>query len=454
MKRSKICSTLALGSLLVAFTTSAPTAKAATPAQITTAIQNGLAALYLEIQTSGCPVTNTGCWTSDDYYTAPTGSAVFAFLSAKSYWPAAQVANYNTAVANGIAFLLANASTVSVSLRDDNANICPSGSGTCTGVYWYGEGEATYSTGLTVGAIDTYGLSIGSGAVATTSGPLAGMTWGAIAQGITNAFAASQSTTVDQANYGEYGGWRYSIPGNGDSDTSTTQWAVYSFIFDSSLGATTPASTKTLLANYLNVVQEPSGSAAAGGACYQSVINNGCPIGPDNSDTGGWLLGQQFLGTPASNAAVQSALGWMNTNWTTSANATWYGDFNQPYAMLASYKGLETTLGTTSTASITNLLTPTCGGNLPAGTACNWYQDYQQWLVANQAGNGSWAGSGYWTDPLSTAFDIVILGTASIPVGPVTPTTPIVSTLGLAVLGLALLAVWRYRAGRTASNVA
>jgi hypothetical protein len=378
-------------------------------------------------------------------------------LEAKAYWPAAQTAAYNTVVSNGIAYLLSVASTNTVSTRDDGVNVCPSGSGTCTGVYWYGEGEQTYSTGILVGGIDTYGLSQGANVVATASGPLAGLTWAKIAQGITNDFAASQSTTADQAIYTDYGGWRYSIPGDGDSDTSTTQWAVYSFIFDASLGATTPASTMTLLQHYLSILQYPSGSGAnTGGVCYQSVVADGCPIGPDFSDTGGWLLSNQWLGTAASNSAVQLALSWLNTNWQQTANSTWYGDFNQPYAMLATYKGLSTTLGLTSTASITNLLTPACGGNLAAGTACNWYQDYEQWLVTNQSGNGSWAGSGYWVDPISTAFNVEILAASAIPTGvtgPTTPTTPIPATLGLVVLGLLMLTGLMIRRAHKPSSV-
>ena len=45
---------------------------------------------------------------------------------------------------------------------------------------------------------------------------------------------------------------------------------------------------------------------------------------------------------------------------------------------------------------------------------CNWWQDYNDWLVTNQNANGSWSGYSYWTDPLSTAFDITILSAIQI----------------------------------------
>lgn len=290
---------VALGAVLLAGVVWTPSAKAASPTQIANAVAAGLASLYSQQKSSGCPGAVQGCWSYSNggpYYAAPTGAAVFAFLGAKSSW-GAQAANYQTAVTNGINYLLANAATITVSTRDDGVNICPGGSGACTGVYWVGEGELTYSTGIVAAAVDSYGLALGAGAMATTSGPLAGMTYGQIAQGISNEFVATQSTSADLTTNGgryvEYGGWRYGTPGYaGDSDTSTTQWAVYSFIFDESLGATEPASTKTNLAHWLSIVQEPSTAGAlAGGVCYQSVVANSCQIGPDNSDTGGgcWL---------------------------------------------------------------------------------------------------------------------------------------------------------------------
>lgn len=390
---------LVLGIVLACITLTAA-GTAATEQDKMTAIQNGLANLATLQQPDGS-------WSYGGYEQAATAAALLAFTSQIKNWPAADHAAYQVVVNNAVAYLLANASTITVSTRDDGVNICPGGSGSCTGVYWYGAGESTYTTGLVASGLGIYAAG-NAGAVATTSGPLAGMTWTQIAQGITNVFAASQASAIDG---NRDGGWRYFIPGNGDADSSTTQWAVLSLIFDESLGATTPGTVKDHLKNWLAVAQ-----AADGSGCYQP--GSFC----DNSDTGSVLLGLDFVGNPLSNAAVQSALGFLNSAWPTLANNTWFGDFGHPYAMWSDYKALEVIINLTDTTYITNLFTD-CGygrghapGNPPGSVPCNWWEDYNEWLVLNQAGDGSWPGYAYWTPPLSTAWDISILGAALIPV--------------------------------------
>src|ERR1035438_7353195 len=139
--------TFMLIAILLAVGAWTPTAKAATSAQITAAIQAGLADLA-GLQQAG------GNWNYSSYPDAATAASVFAFLNSKASWPPAQVAAYNTAVANGIPYLLADATKVTnVSTRSDGFNVCPGGTGSCTGVYWYGNGETTYTTGIVVGAI-------------------------------------------------------------------------------------------------------------------------------------------------------------------------------------------------------------------------------------------------------------------------------------------------------------
>ena len=191
------------------------------------------------------------------YNQAATGAGVFAFLSQKDKWDPADAAQYQQVVDRGMAYLLATATKITVDVRSDGLNPC-SPDTTCPGVYWQGVNEPTH-TGLVAPAIALYGAADPT-AVATTTGPLANMTWRQIAQGITNLFAHGQTTR--SASYLR-GGWRY-YPNQNDSDMSTTQWAVIALIYDQTLGATTPQFVKDELRYWLTVVQYPSLPRATG----------------------------------------------------------------------------------------------------------------------------------------------------------------------------------------------
>ncbi len=417
------------GALAVSVLMTGMAAQAATNEQINAAIDKGLDYLA-NTQAPG------GYWPYyGAYEQAATGAAVYAMLSQKSQWDAGKAAFYQAAVDRGVEYLLATATKDAVSTRVDGVPICPGG-GSCAGVYWFGNGEATYTTGLVAPAIALYAQSNPT-AVATGTGPLASMSWREIAQGITNEFAATQ--TVNTSYPWLDGGWRY-FPGNNDSDMSTTQWAVVSMLYNRTLGATVPAVTTALLPNFLGYTQD----AVSGAGCYQGAASGYC----DHSDTGGLLLGLGFLGKDASDPAVQSALGFLNANWAQPASS-WWGNFGHPYAMWSVYKGLETIVGLNDTTHVTGLLDPSCSGgnpaNAPTSGVCNWWQDYNQWLVANQQPDGSWldySGYGYWSSPLATAFDLPILGGTQIP-GPHDVPEP--ETLGLTGVALAALAAARRR---------
>jgi hypothetical protein len=219
MTRSTI-SIASAAALALAIGVAAPgLASAATNTQIVDSIDKGLTWLYGQQQSGGY-------WNYGGYEQAATGAAVGAFVSQQSHW-GSNATNYQAAVDNGMSYLLSTASVNTVGVRNDGLNPC--GSGTCTGIYWNGSGEATYTTGIVASAIGQYAAGKGS-QIATTTGALAGMTWTQIAQGVTNEFAAGQSTIN---NGDRRGGWRY-FPGSGDSDSSTTQWAVLSMIYDPS----------------------------------------------------------------------------------------------------------------------------------------------------------------------------------------------------------------------------
>jgi PEP-CTERM motif len=105
-------------------------------------------------------------------------------------------------------------------------------------------------------------------------------------------------------------------------------------------------------------------------------------------------------------------------------------------------------VGKSDNTWITNL--GSCG-TLDTGVNCNWWQNYNEWLVDNQKGNGSWDGVYYWTGPLATAFDIQILGGAYIPPpnGVPEPSTWVMMLAGLT--GLGFVARHRQRKERLAA---
>ena len=404
----KISRKLALGATLVCAALGTTNTMAATEQQKLDAIINGLNNL-VSTQTAG------GYWNYGGYEPAATGAALQALMSRKDkYWPFGNPAGYQAAADKAVAYLLGTATLTTVSTRNDGVNICPGGRGTCRGIFWNAaNNEDSYTTGLVASGLDTYAfVDHKANVVATTIGPLAGLKWSEIAQGITNLWAASQST-ANQGN--RIGGWRYVLGAGGyDSDMSTTQWGIISLIYDQSLGATTPAIVKTDLAKWLTAVQATNGSA-----CYQPGV---APC--DHANTGGMLLGLNFVGKPNTDPAVQKALAFLNTNWRQTASGTWYGNFGHPYAMWGVYKGLEVTIGLENgqpgnlPAIITNLRSGLCGNpnNLP-GTPpdvvnCNWWEDYNDSLVQSQNANGSWTGYSNWYGPLATAFNVSILEAA------------------------------------------
>ena len=238
--------TFAIGGMLLAYAAFTQVARAATETEKVAGIQKGLAYLYNSQHSEGY-------WRVSGDEQAATGAAAFAFLSQQDKW-GNNGAEYQVAVDKAIAYLVSTANTMTVSTRKDGVNMCFGGTGSCRGVYWFGNAKSTFATGLVAPAIAAYGIRVGSAAVATTSGPLAGMTWNEIAQAITNALAASQLTS---------GGWGSYIPGNGDSDSSNTQWAVMALIYNETLGAITHSSAKSNLEGWLGNIQQSSGAVCS-----------------------------------------------------------------------------------------------------------------------------------------------------------------------------------------------
>jgi hypothetical protein len=439
---------------------------AATNAQDLAGIWAGLAHLAYQ-QCPGTPtsaISTAGSWStagspsvagncSGSNNGAFTGMALFAFMANKTDWNPALVTQYNTVTANAAAFLLQTANVSSVSTNDKGQSICPGGAPGCTAIYWTNcdFGYSTYCTGFAAQALDVYALAQGAGTVATTTGPLAGMTWLQVAQGMNNAFGAAQATSND-GNYN--GGWHYFVPTNTSADMSTTQWGAIVSGYGEAVGAITAATVKPALAKWLAYDLTSYPGAPTGAACYEGSA--GCTIGPTNSENGAWLVSNAYAGSPISTGGP---IAFLSTNWNTTVSS-WSGNFSNTYAMWASYKGLEAAIGLADTTHISNLTTAAtnCGivnHNTPANGICNWFEDYREWLTngagtanaTDGGGNLYWTGSSAggggadWTDPLSTAVDVAILGAVPLPatITNTTPTAPALSQWGLVVLCILLV---------------
>ncbi len=388
-------------------------ALAATEAQKLAAINSGLA--YL-----GSTQAVDGSWaTWGGYNAAGTGSAVLALLEKGN---TESTGTYQTNVKNGLSYLFNNAT------KDSSGR-----------VYW--AGEDTYQTGLALSAIATTKTPT---AIVTGAGPLAGMTYKQVTEGVVKYFVDGQNTAAN----GQYqGSWGYAAS-QGSGDNSTAQWPVIGLLFaQNNMGVAIPASVINNLTVWTSYIQNLGGTPGTG--AYGASGYSGPYDYLDVSKTGGLLLELYAEGKGVSDPQVQAALGFLNRNWVSGgsfAGAPWDGNFGQPYAMWSVYKGLQTVIGLDDNTHITNL-NPV--QTTDSGRGWNWYEDYSDWLVTNQLAGGDWAGYSYWSGPMATAWNVnILLATEVAPPPPPPPppgTVPEPGSLALLGLGLAALTGLRWR---------
>ena len=351
-------------------------ATAATEVEKQTAIDNALAFL------AGTQNADGSIGSMGGYALASTAAAVLAFAEQGS---TISGGTYQTEVQNAMNYIFSRAVSQSISMEPAGN---PDTNGNGIGVYFERYPRRTYEVGLVLPAI----VKAGSQSSVVATGSQVGRTYADVVQDAVDWIAWAQ---VDP-NYGNYrGGWRY----NGDdtsADNSVSQWPVIGMLYAQDWGINAPGFVGTELELWANYIQN-----ANGGSGYTSPFS-----GVDPGKTGGLLVEHSYMGTALGDARVQNALSYLNTNWNTYGAD---GNFADAYMMWSIYKGLELYIGIDDESTITPR---------PQGTAVidnpdhgwNWWEDYCEWLVANQLTSGAWSTVGPYADIyLGTAWYVNIL---------------------------------------------
>jgi len=341
-------------------------AQAATPAQIETAIQNGLNWLVPQQNPDGSWSTPVG---------EPVATTAFMVtklcdraFELKYLSPFDPAYPYRQNVIDGLGFIFRQA-------------IPDAG-----GIKFAVGGHENYNTGVAMMAI---AATRAPGAVVGAPGVVNGWTFKQVLDACVTYFANTQNPD---------GGWRY-FAGNQPSDQSNTGYTVLGLRYAEDplygFNCVIPPLVKPNLINWIVAIQT-IGGWADGASKYTTVTP-----WENLLKTGNLLMEMSFVGWDTSHPRVQKAIGFIEREWNNPDLVTNYGIGwkNGPTVMeQAAYclmKGLQS-LG------ITTLMPPA-----PA----NWFDDMSTAIVSAQNNPpGAWPADPYWSDPqLATMFALLTL---------------------------------------------
>jgi hypothetical protein len=254
----------------------------------------------------------------------------------------------------------------------------PDSNGNGIGLYSSFESPA-YETGIVLMALANSG---DPGMVADAGLPntdVAGKSYRDIVQDIADLLSYAQNEADPYR-----GGWRYG-PNSGSSDMSVTQWPVIGleaseFNPDFSGLIAVPEWVKTELRDNFLIYDQ----ASDGGFGYTSPSSSNVPR------TGAGLACHAWVGLSERDAPVQAAINFLNSAWEWSE---WEGNLGNFYTMYAVNKGMR-------------------GFNpdIEMIGSHDWYSEYANWLISNQAIDGGWTDCcWFWSRDLTTAAGVLIL---------------------------------------------
>jgi len=349
-----------LASLLMLQTSS----RAATPAQIQSAISDGLAWLETQ-QDKNASSTDYGSW-GTDYKVGQTGLAVLKFeheaLRRGYASPFDLNYQYHDVVERGLDFIFKNGTIVT---------------GLSGAADTDGDGR-----GLTFGTKLNYETSIALMAIVQSTTPnrivnipstfpLSGWTYHEVAEDAMNWLVFIQKSS------GSYiGSWGYDAFTNGDQSNSgyASMALAYSEVpFPNGFSLPVPQFVRDRLGDpggWIDYIQD------ANGGSHYTPVDNIINI----LETGNLLFEMSWYGDLVSTPRVQDAIAYICNNWNTvSLNPYPVGWIGVYHAMFTMMKGLESFR-----------LKHICSTPI-----IDWYNEVSDYIVLNQNGNGSW-GPSYW----------------------------------------------------------
>jgi hypothetical protein len=301
---------------------------------------------------------------------------------------------YVETVQRGLNYLLGNMHVHTISSQlygNPDAN----GNGVGLGSYTDG-GRTMYECGIT---LMTFASSLDSNRIAETGNAtwVKGRRYKDIVQDMVDYLAWGQNESGAAR-----GGWRYA--GNySTSDNSCSQWPVIGMeAAERNFGIVIPTFVRDELLIWLNASRNSDGGFKYSNCCYGTWQCSNV------ARTGAGIAMLSFCNIPVTDSRIQNALNYLNAHWTDNHGCmgTWDYHFSgggNYYAFYGVMKGMRVP------EPDIEMIGPR-----------DWYEDYANFITADQESNGRWIAHSNYHDPyLGTAWALLTLYKTVVEPGPV-----------------------------------